>query len=263
MVNDQRRPVITRRSRAIPPQVRKEVWLLDNGRCAQCRSEQDLHFDHIFPFSRGGRSSFENVQLLCGSCNRSKSNRLGTKNRRTERRRLMQAFIMSMDPIYCVLVMFGIDGHFRPMQEVVQRIRNVAGNQLTAGLITSQKVTARLTKLVSLQVAESRRTPGSDVLRYRLSAAGRNIGQPSAAFTLKYMVDNNLWVKGDLNVQVVMKALYEGRTDFWQLRQLILKVGIAHRTLVNVLRYLHARGVVRLPDKLSSSGDHYAGQVSG
>lgn len=62
------------RSRIIPTNVKLEVWARDGGRCVTCGATDELHFDHIVPFSRGGTSlKAENVQLLCARHNLSKS----------------------------------------------------------------------------------------------------------------------------------------------------------------------------------------------
>lgn len=47
--------------------------------CAYCRKAPPavkLHIDHIFPASRGGDSTFENLQFLCQHCNLRKSDKL-------------------------------------------------------------------------------------------------------------------------------------------------------------------------------------------
>jgi hypothetical protein len=44
----------------------------DQGRCVQCGASEDLHFDHKIPWSRGGTNTVNNIQLLCGTCNRIK-----------------------------------------------------------------------------------------------------------------------------------------------------------------------------------------------
>ena len=62
------------RSRIIPTHVKLEVWARDAGKCVTCGANDELHFDHIVPFSRGGTSlKAENVQLLCARHNLSKS----------------------------------------------------------------------------------------------------------------------------------------------------------------------------------------------
>lgn len=64
-------------TRRISQQVMDKVWNRDNGRCVSCGSNQKLEFDHIIPFSKGGSNTYRNIQLLCESCNRQKSNKIG------------------------------------------------------------------------------------------------------------------------------------------------------------------------------------------
>ncbi|MEX1021911.1 MAG: HNH endonuclease signature motif containing protein [Dehalococcoidia bacterium] len=64
------------RRKRIPDDVRLFVWSRDDGRCVRCASEDDLQFDHVIPFARGGGNAPENVQIMCGPCNRSKSDHL-------------------------------------------------------------------------------------------------------------------------------------------------------------------------------------------
>lgn len=59
--------------RPIPEEVRHEVWRRDQGKCVICGSNRDLEFDHIIPVVRGGSSTARNIQLLCETCNRRKS----------------------------------------------------------------------------------------------------------------------------------------------------------------------------------------------
>lgn len=63
-------------SRNITNKVRTEVWNRDNGRCVNCGSQVNLEFDHIIPYSKGGSSSANNIQLLRKSCNLEKSNKI-------------------------------------------------------------------------------------------------------------------------------------------------------------------------------------------
>lgn len=57
---------------AIPDDLKQYVWTRDGGRCRQCGSNVELQFDHIIPVAFGGATSAENLQILCGSCNRRK-----------------------------------------------------------------------------------------------------------------------------------------------------------------------------------------------
>lgn len=61
-------------SRYISTTTKKIVYTRDGGVCQCCGSSQSLEYDHITPFSCGGSSAASNIQLLCMSCNRSKSN---------------------------------------------------------------------------------------------------------------------------------------------------------------------------------------------
>lgn len=64
-------------SRLIPTTVKLEVWKRDKGRCVVCGSQDNLHFDHIIPYSRGGSSLVsENIQLLCARHNLEKRDRI-------------------------------------------------------------------------------------------------------------------------------------------------------------------------------------------
>ena len=56
----------------IPREVRRAVFERDGGKCTQCSSNFDLQYDHILPVALGGATTVENLQLLCGDCNREK-----------------------------------------------------------------------------------------------------------------------------------------------------------------------------------------------
>lgn len=70
----------SRDDRVIPQDVKIRVTLRDKGQCQLrypgiCLTDQDLQFDHKYPWSKGGSSKDEdNIQLACGPCNRHKSN---------------------------------------------------------------------------------------------------------------------------------------------------------------------------------------------
>lgn len=61
---------LTKHRRIIPTHVKLAVWKRDGGKCTKCGSTDELHFDHILPYSKGGTSLSEaNVQLLCARHN--------------------------------------------------------------------------------------------------------------------------------------------------------------------------------------------------
>lgn len=63
--------------RIIPTSVKLEVWKRDAGECVKCGASNDLHFDHIIPWSRGGSSlTSDNIQLLCGKHNIKKRDKI-------------------------------------------------------------------------------------------------------------------------------------------------------------------------------------------
>ncbi len=61
----------------IPEDVKNTVYRRDGGKCVYCGSTQNLQYDHIIPFSKGGATSVENLQILCQKCNLEKSNKIG------------------------------------------------------------------------------------------------------------------------------------------------------------------------------------------
>jgi hypothetical protein len=56
----------------IPREIRRAVFERDGGSCTDCGSTFDLQYDHVIPVALGGATSLDNLQLLCGDCNRSK-----------------------------------------------------------------------------------------------------------------------------------------------------------------------------------------------
>lgn len=58
--------------------IRKTLYGEQAGKCAGCSTHFEIqHFeiDHIYPESKGGAWQMDNLQLLCGSCNRIKGDR--------------------------------------------------------------------------------------------------------------------------------------------------------------------------------------------
>ncbi|HCU89891.1 MAG TPA: HNH endonuclease, partial [Gammaproteobacteria bacterium] len=57
-------------NRQIPGEVQREVYERDKGECRICGSKDNLHLDHILPYSKGGSSKVAtNIQLLCARHN--------------------------------------------------------------------------------------------------------------------------------------------------------------------------------------------------
>ena len=56
----------------IPREVRRAVFERDSGQCVECSSKFDLQYDHVIPVALGGATTVDNLQLLCGECNRLK-----------------------------------------------------------------------------------------------------------------------------------------------------------------------------------------------
>ena len=63
--------------RAIPSWVKQVVYKRDKGRCVLCGAQDQLHFDHELPFSRGGTGlTPNNVRVLCARHNLRKAARI-------------------------------------------------------------------------------------------------------------------------------------------------------------------------------------------
>ena len=57
------------KGRSISAAVKREVY---DGKCNHCGVRYGLEYDHIKKFSHGGKSSADNLQMLCRSCNQRK-----------------------------------------------------------------------------------------------------------------------------------------------------------------------------------------------
>ena len=57
----------------ITNKIRFAIYARDGHRCRNCGSDYDLEIDHIFPISKGGKSTYDNLQTLCHRCNALKS----------------------------------------------------------------------------------------------------------------------------------------------------------------------------------------------
>ena len=77
-----RKKTITEEKREIPLKLRLQVLKRDEFRCVYCGRNPAtevgviLHIDHITPFSKGGKTTLGNLQILCEKCNWGKGDEL-------------------------------------------------------------------------------------------------------------------------------------------------------------------------------------------
>ncbi|WP_068652395.1 HNH endonuclease [Paenibacillus antarcticus] len=65
-------------TRNIPQVVKFKVLRRDNQVCQECKKnvlDEEMNFDHIIPWSKGGSSDEKNIRLLCESCNKKRGSR--------------------------------------------------------------------------------------------------------------------------------------------------------------------------------------------
>ena len=56
---------------------KRSVYEKQGGICPYCKTHfeyEEMHGDHIVPWSKGGRTVLENLEMLCVKCNVKKSN---------------------------------------------------------------------------------------------------------------------------------------------------------------------------------------------
>jgi hypothetical protein len=66
---------LRRITRDIPNIIKMRILSRDGRICSNCGTAvkyEDIHFDHIIPWAKGGSSDEHNVRLLCETCNRKK-----------------------------------------------------------------------------------------------------------------------------------------------------------------------------------------------
>jgi hypothetical protein len=83
------------RTRLADSEQKRIVYARYHGHCAICgRGEEHgvtFQYDHIIPWSKGGRTTVDNLMLLCAPCNQAKSDQMlehflaGKKNKRASR----------------------------------------------------------------------------------------------------------------------------------------------------------------------------------
>ena len=71
--------IIHKTKREPSDRLKIQVLMRDGNKCRICGVEcsgglHNIHFDHIIPWSKGGETVLENLQVLCSSCNEAKGN---------------------------------------------------------------------------------------------------------------------------------------------------------------------------------------------
>lgn len=77
-----------KQGRYLPRDIMLKVVRRDNQMCQVCHQhvrDDEIEFDHVIPYSKGGPTSVENIRLLCRSCNKKKSNSLDELLRKKNR----------------------------------------------------------------------------------------------------------------------------------------------------------------------------------
>lgn len=67
--------VVDKTREPIPLSLRLAIYARDGWACLACQTTKDLTLDHIWPWSKGGADSEDNLQTLCRSCNSRKGAR--------------------------------------------------------------------------------------------------------------------------------------------------------------------------------------------
>lgn len=70
----ERPPLYTKKS--IGSGLRRRVFERDEYRCVECGSWIELTVDHVIPESKGGPTTFENLQTMCRTCNLKKGTKM-------------------------------------------------------------------------------------------------------------------------------------------------------------------------------------------
>ena len=77
--NDSNDVIKHKTNREPSARLKVQVLMRDGNRCRLCGVEcndglHNIHFDHIVPWSKGGETTLDNLQVLCSDCNLAKGN---------------------------------------------------------------------------------------------------------------------------------------------------------------------------------------------
>lgn len=91
---------LRRITRSIPRSIQFKVLLRENQVCSICKkpvSPDEIHFDHIIPWSKGGPTEESNIRLLCSECNQKRGNQF-------EREFLVSSFVEHVSEPYDISI---------------------------------------------------------------------------------------------------------------------------------------------------------------
>ena len=80
VILSQTQSTITHKTKREPSdRLKIQVLMRDGNKCRICGVEcsgglHNIHFDHIIPWSKGGETVLDNLQVLCSACNEAKGN---------------------------------------------------------------------------------------------------------------------------------------------------------------------------------------------
>ena len=102
---------LRRITRSIPRTVQFKVLKRENQICRSCGNsvkDEDVEFDHIIPWSKGGPTEEHNIRLLCSDCNRKRGNRFESEyliNNVNDH--LTEPYEVDIVEFFCMAINFG------------------------------------------------------------------------------------------------------------------------------------------------------------
>lgn len=164
---------LRRITRTIPRVIQFKVLKRENQICSECGNsvkDEDVEFDHIIPWSKGGATEDYNIRLLCSKCNKKRGNKFETTH-------LIESFHDHVSETYDVdiieFVKISIDfGHrFKLKTKETPKAQDfadgLAGGELTAAEHQAEFMYRELTEFFGHRRPEELKKDEFDFLRHR------------------------------------------------------------------------------------------------
>lgn len=104
---------LRRITRAIPRSIQFKVLKRENQICRMCGKsvlDENIHFDHIIPWSKGGPTEEHNIRLLCSNCNLKRSNKFEDEFLVADFKELMsEPYEVSIVDFFTMAISYGHD----------------------------------------------------------------------------------------------------------------------------------------------------------